>query len=49
MKAYIWNGQTKLAVKCLIAISTVLVFYTLLISVVQTHKHAKRHTNPLKI
>ena len=45
----IWSGPTKLDVKCLIAISTVLVFYTMLISVVQTQKHAKRHTNPLKI
>ena len=30
------------------AITTVLVLYTMLICVIQTHTHAKRHTNPLK-
>ena len=41
--------RQKLDVKCLIAISTVLVLYTMLISVVQIHTHAKRHKNSLKI
>ena len=39
---------TKLDVICLIVISIVLVFYTMLISVVQTHTHAKRHKYPLR-
>ena len=42
------DWSDKIHVKCLIAITTVLMFYTMLISVVQTHIHAKRHTNPLK-
>ena len=41
-------GPTKLDVNCLIEVSTVLVFYTLLIFIVQTHTHTKRHQTPLK-
>ena len=43
-----WSDKTR-RILFNFAVSTVLMFYTMLISVVQTSTHAKRHQNPLKI
>ena len=43
----IWGASIGV-IDFLVAVSTVLVFYTMLISVLKTHTHAKRQQNPLK-